>query len=480
MITRRLPALVVVLVGIASLVAVGRDTATTSVATFASPPRSWMPALSTAEAITSNWFCPGVPATGEEGVGGEVVVTNTSAEQRTGRLLVYGAPGAAGVDQTLTLAPRSQQRVDIAALVQNEFVAASVEVDGDGVVVEQVARHPAGDGVTPCATSASATWYLAEGFTAGGSDESLVLSNPYDGTAVVDFSFTTTGDERTPPAFQGVPIAGRSLLVVRLGELTRDEQVISVKVEASRGRVVLGRGQHYVGGGRLGYGMTLAVPAPREQWWFADGARSADGFERFVVYNPTDDDVEVVLTFLGIPVESEFAGVEPITVPARRVVTFDTSSVTALPESRHGAVVASFGTPSIVVERVLTRVAEGDPYASVVAGGVARPDGFVPSQWYVAAAPSTGVAGGLAILNMQNADGIVTVSYIGSSGPVPLAGLVDVPLASAGVLDLDLVDPAAVGLPLIVESTVPVMVERRLPRGDGRVGLTQSWAIPVA
>jgi hypothetical protein len=481
--TRRVPALALTLVAVACIVVVGRDATTTAVPSFAVAPVPWMPALTTAPALTTNWFCPGVPATGEDEVGGEVVVTNTTDEARTARLVAFGSAGTNSVTQEVALGAWGQQRIDLDALVQSEFVAASVDVDGGGVVVEQVALHPAGDAVTPCAAAASETWFLADGFTAGdpstgGSDEWLVLSNPYDGTAVVDLSFTTIEGERSPPAFQGVPIDGRSVVVVRIGELTRDEQVISVAVRATRGRVVAGRGQHYIGAGRLGFGMALATPVPRDQWWFADGARSGDVAERFVIYNPTDEDVEVIITFLGIT--AEFGGVDPITVPARRVVTFDTDSVPTLPASRHGAVVASFGSPSIVVDRVLVRTVDGNPYAAVVPGGVATVDGFVPATWYVPASPPTGVVGGLAILNMQNGDGTVSVSYLGPTGPVPVAGLTDVPLGRAGVLDLDLVDPAAAGLPLLVESTVPIMLERRLPRGADRSGTTQAWAIPLA
>ena len=46
--------------------------------------------------------------------------------------------------------------------------------------------------------------------------------------------------------------------------------------------------------------MTLASPALRSQWWFANGAKGAGVTERFSIYNPTDDDVEVTPVFLGI------------------------------------------------------------------------------------------------------------------------------------------------------------------------------------
>ena len=101
--------------------------------------------------------------------------------------------------------------------------------------------------------------------------------------------------------------------------------MIAVNVAAERGRLVVGRAQHYLGGGRLGYGVALAAPALRDQWWFADGEAGEGITETFAIYNPTDDDVQVDVVFLGIPVDA-LAGDNTIDVPAREVVVYDPSA----------------------------------------------------------------------------------------------------------------------------------------------------------
>src|SRR4029450_9331334 len=74
------------------------------------------------------------------------------------------------------------------------------------------------------------------------------------------------------------------------------------------------RSQRFLGGGRLGTQVTAASPAPRDQWWFANGRKGSERTDRYSIYNPTDDDVEVDTIFLGIP-----EGIEADRMPVRAV-----------------------------------------------------------------------------------------------------------------------------------------------------------------
>ena len=70
--TRRLPALIVLVLGFAALFAVGREAPVPPAAVFSIDAGTWMPHVNSAATLTGSWFCPGVPASGEDGVGGEV------------------------------------------------------------------------------------------------------------------------------------------------------------------------------------------------------------------------------------------------------------------------------------------------------------------------------------------------------------------------------------------------------------------------
>jgi len=516
---RAIPGLIVVVLGLASLIWIGRSSDEQPVPSFASTSLSWMPSVGSSGSLSGSWFCPGVPVTGEDGVGGEVVVSNRAEQQLVGRFTVLTDDGVVQ-DRDLTVEPWEQATIDVDSFATADFASVIVEIEGGGGLVEQVAEHPAGRSIAPCANNTSDQWYFADGFTLDGSIETLVLTNPFDEPVVADLRFATEDREAQPNQFQGFTISPRSLRSIPIAELgARDEPVISVAIEATAGRLVAGRAQHYVGGGRLGYDVSLGSPELREQWWFADGEQGPGISESFSIYNPTDEPVEVTVFFGGLPLSAGVTDLDPIPVPPRRVVVFDPSvdlvpssdpggpgtdtddtddaggsagdgdddsgfdvfdPITELPEGRHGTVFSTLAQPSIVIERVLTRPTEsGSVSTSVVLGAVAR-DGFVPTTWHMGIGPSTATAEALVVYNIDQTDATVTVSAIGPGGEFDVPSLTEVALPRGSIITVDLTDPDVVGQELIVRSTSRVFVERLLPRGGDLEGRTGSWLLPSA
>jgi len=484
--TRRLPALIVLLLGFAGIFAAGREMPTPTAAVFSIDAGTWMPHVNSAATLTGSWFCPGVPASGEEGVGGEVVVSNRDSEGLVGRFTVL-TPDGAGATQDFTVAPWSKSTIDVDAMATAPYVSVVVELDGGGGIVEQRAIHPAGESVAPCSNDTSAAWYLADGFTVDGSVETLILSNPYDDVAIAQLSFATESSESSPSAFRGFPIPPRSVKVIPIAELgARNEPVIAVEVTTTSGRIVLGRAQHYLGGGRLGYDISLAAPALRDQFWFADGERGDGITETFSIFNPTDADVEVDAVFLGLPIDANFGEIPPILVPSRRVVVFDPfadETSAGIPDGRHAVVFSTLSEPSIVVERILTRPAGESVATSVVLGAPPRQDGFVATQWHVGIGPSVPTPDALVVYNVDNVDGSITIEALGPGGPTPITGLTDIPIGPGAVITIGLESPDALNTELILKSTNRVFVERSLPRGtdadgDALEGRSGSWALP--
>ncbi|MFT6292701.1 MAG: hypothetical protein ACJAR2_003318 [Ilumatobacter sp.] len=507
---RAVPALVLVLAGLIAMVWVGRDTTATTTPFFASTGGTWMPAVGASGSLTGSWFCAGVPTDGGDGVGGEVVVSNAEESQIVGRFMVLTEDGVAA-DEGFTVGAWSQTRIDVDAYTSAAFASVVVEIEGGSGFVEQIARHPLGDSVGACSNDTSPTWYVADGFTREESIETLILTNPFDEPVVADLRFSTEARQSEPDRFGGLIVPPRSVRTIPIAQLgARDEPIISVAVEATAGRLVVGRAQEYRGGGRFGYDVSLAAPELRDQWWFADGERSEGVRETYSIYNPTDDEVEVTVFFGGLALaDTAVNEADPLMIPPRRVVVFDPyadreqtaidgvpieepeslegedggfvelqSPLLALPNGRHATVFSTLGKPSIVVERVLTRPTEGTIATSVVLGAPPRPDGFVASTWHLGIGPETPTQQALVIYNIDQIEASISVSVVGPDGPSVVPSLSAVALPSGGIITIDLTDPDVLGRELIVSSTSRVFIERLLPRGNGLPGRSGSWLLP--
>ena len=219
----------------------------------------------------------------------------------------------------------------------------------------------------------------------------------------------------------------------------------------------------------------MASPAFRDQWWFADGDKGPGISERFSIYNPTDDRVEVDVIFLGIATAID---IPPVVVEARDVVTLETGPLADLPEGRHATVLAtSTAEPAIVVERSITRTDTDSVGTSVIAGATPRQDGHVATTWYLGTGPVEPTPEALIVYNGDLAEGLVSVYAVGTSGPVPVESLQDLPILPAAFLVIDLTDPVVLGRQLVIESSTRVFVERSYP--TGRDTRTSSWAVPA-
>jgi hypothetical protein len=465
----------------AALVLVGREAVSPTPPVFSTISAPWMPALPVPGGLTSSWFCPGVPASGEEGVGGEVVVANAGASALDATVTLLAGPGDA-VEQAVTIPPRGREVIDVDAAMTADYVGAMVEIQGGGGLVEQRAMHPEGLSVAACANAPASSWYLAEGFTAEGSVEQLVLSNPYDESAIVDIGFATEEGSREPSELQGAPIPPRSVKVIDLDTIAaRDEPEVAVKVVATKGNLVVGRAQVYNGGGRRGFGVSLASPALRDQWWFANGERGSDVAERYSIYNPTDEDVEVTVVPLGIPLTDELVTIEPIAAPAHQVVTFTPDDLPGLPNGRHAMVFSTGGQQAIVVEQAFTRRIEDRPTTSVLLGAPPRlADGYVATTWSTAIGPGEPTPDALVVYNVDNADATVSVQTVGDNGVTNLPSLAEIDLPASGLITIDLSERPVLDRQLIIRSTSRVFVVRQLPRELGAQGRTSAWAVPAA
>ena len=78
---RRIPLLLIVLLAIAGTVVVSREVLCAERPVFSTAAVGWMPSAPPEQGLTETWFCPGVPATGVDDVGGAIVIANRTADR---------------------------------------------------------------------------------------------------------------------------------------------------------------------------------------------------------------------------------------------------------------------------------------------------------------------------------------------------------------------------------------------------------------
>jgi hypothetical protein len=263
-------------------------------------------------------------------------------------------------------------------------------------------------------------------------------------------------------------------------EGARNEPVVAVEVHASAGKLVVGRSQHYLGDGRLGYTMALGASGASSEWWFAGGEKLEGSTEQLVILNPDRNDATLSVMFVnGTNPEAQ---IEPaiLTAPAGRVTLFDTGALPNLPNGRYGIIVSTIGepgatAPGVVIEQVVNRRVGNTVGTSVVLGA---PMGATSTVWVAPSGVSSGIDDAMLILNATPVEGTFTVSQIGPAGEVAIAGLESILLPASGLVSI----PVPAGIPngeIVVRATVPVVVQRMLLRGHDLTGRSAVLALPT-
>lgn len=432
----------------------------------------------------SSWFCPGVPGR-DDTVSSEIIVANPTKMPITGTLTLLSTDKPA-FTTTVVVAPLVRGIFDATGGRKSQYISAIVELDSGQASVEQRIIHPAGDSVALCANEPSDRWFFADGFTGAESLFDILLTNPFPDSTVVDFSFVTLEGKREPASLKGLVIPAQSVLGISMADQgARNEAVLAVSVRASSGRFVAGKLQHFLGRGRLGYITALGASATSRQWWFASGEKAPGIDEQLVVFNPTDIDQSVSIAFLTGSSEAQFREPLVLTVPAGRVTTLSTTSLPVITNGRYGIFVSSitndFVTTNddaagefIVVEQVVSRTVDKKTGTSVVLGA---PAGSPSRVWTSPSGMPAGVIGSIVVANTTSLDTKLRISTIGPAGAVPIEGLEQVSLGSAGVISISIPQSAA-QLQILVESETEVVVQRELSRGHELVGFTGVLALP--
>lgn len=457
--SRRIPVLVLLVGPLVALVLGDREAPTEVLSAFEQADARGLPVADDADALSSTWFCAAGGASEDEGSALFVTVANAGAGERRGTISWHTGDG---VVEVVAITVPGLDSIEVAASdsVSAAQVSATVELDGGEVGVEHRIVTDRGTDVAPCASTASSTWYLANGTTARDASQRLVLFNPFPDDAVVDLSFSTDEGRDEPAALQGLPVPAGSTEIVELTEHVRRRNVTATSVIARRGRLVVDRVQSFDGeGGRTGVALTVAAPAPAEVWAFGEGYAVEGLTERWHLYNPTER--EAVASLEIVPDVGELPEPVDLTIPPRGLVTVEATELARVPAGvGHRSTVRSLNGVPVVAERSIdARPPSGREgwTSSLGSPTTARrwllPYGAVTEdidEWLVVANPGAEAV-------------TVDVTTLDGGRLLDIDGLSAVELGPADRKAIRLrprIERSP--LPLLVEATGPIVVEREL------------------
>lgn len=451
-----------------------------------------LPTVSRPDALSTAFYCSGGSARGEDGPAElSIVLANDAPTGATAQVTLVGPDGAQ--EQTTVEVPaQGRARLRASDVLQAEWVAALVVVEGGRVAVDREVSGPLGFDASPCATDAADRWYVPSGTTVRGNELYLSLFNPFPDAASVDISFATDSGQRTPRALRRLSVAGQTVRVVRVGELVTDRTEIATTVRARAGRVIVDRIQTYDGTGDpitttagdaevttpppKGLVSTTASPvrAPR---WILPGARVAEGVRTEIgVFNPSGAParVDLLVRYQDQELQAELAPVQLTIRPGEQAVV-DLSTIPGLLADQDLWVdVRSLDGVPVVAERTSSF---GDPSPRQ---GVATTLGspFGAERWMVTqAGPSRSRSGTVQVVNPNEAAVTVRAFALeaGDRRELPAAAI-EVAGRDRASIDVSEAGPAAT---IVIEADDQVVVGSSLSELDGTgVSIAPAFAFP--
>lgn len=475
-----------VVVVLAVLVAVALVAGDADPSRSPAPPEVSDPASMPPEgAQSSAWYCPGGPASDAVGVEEAVTMTNLSASDTVAAVTLM-SPGSEPTSSEIAIPAHGIVQLVPSKLSDVPHPAVIVEPFSADVIVEQSLIADGEPELGPCATQPSASWYFADGTTARGTEQWLVLFNPFGDDAIVDVSFFTGAGLKVPEGLHGLEVPRRSSVTVKVHEKVQRQDLVATAVDARVGRVIAQQSQLFLpDSGRRGITSSFGAVAPSVKWWFADGSSSSGQTRSIGVANPGgyDTEVDVQVVADGDTV------IEPVTVlvPRDSVVAVDLGGCDQgdsprclrVPDGLAYSVLVSSGSDvPVVAQSVESWTDEGAFTGATSTSGAREP----ARRWAFARAGVQDARGAsLALLNPGSEPAVVDLALVTKSGlvePKDVQGL-EIAAGERRVIDfIELVHAAVPDEPdvgVLVTSRAPVVAERFVVAAGGA---TRSIGVP--
>jgi hypothetical protein len=438
------------------------------------------PRMAADSAASSTWFCDGGTGAGAAGSAElHVIVANLTDSARTARVTAFGS-----VDTSATAKNPVSRDVPLAAFGRVElalsdltgvsaYVAAIVEIDGGGVLVEHSVTGPLGNDRAPCVTQAGTAWYLPVGATqtlqTPSAREIITIFNPFPDDAVVNLAFSTDNGQKEPGDYKSLVVPGRSVVGEDVTGKVPVAKEVSASVVATAGRVVVDRLQFYDSAERRGIALSSGSAGGATSWVVPIVARGAGRSDSIVVSNPSVAAVDGDLQLISDD-DTEIIDPIPFTIAARghRTINLADNGAAALLTAGGMALVRAAGDGKIVVEQQ-SIIARGSPGA-----GVTITPGLAVSGTRVAVdVVSTDPTGSIVAFVNPSGDRIarITRAWVVQDGQRhSVDSLVGVEIQPEHRLVQNVSKLGTGAFTVVLETTAPVVASRETITGADRTG----------
>lgn len=244
------------------------------------------------EPLEQVWICPDTPGGGKAGTG-TISIMNLTETAMDGTVTFVSGDGQAPPDpQPIAVKSFGRTTVDAADAFGGRPGAAIVALPPGAVAVAQQvtrsAEEPKGVAAFPCSPASSTDWYFASGSTKAGRQQSLVLVNPSQDTAIVDVTFRTDAGEERPERGNGISLPPRSQTILDVdANLVIRRDAVATVVRTERGRIVAA--QRLSVDGASGFGEALGTPAGTSTSLLTGGREGGGQSQAIGVLNTTGD-----------------------------------------------------------------------------------------------------------------------------------------------------------------------------------------------
>lgn len=297
-------------------------------------------------------YCTGLSGTSGNQLGHFTFLNTTDF---TRRLNVHVVSDKDGTSLTsLTLGPHSAQVVVPQKEVKGNSFAVAVQVNGGGVVGEEVANSSA---EAPCVGAGVTSWYASGFDTTVGSTADLSIYNPTATPAVFNISAFSPSGYSAPAPFQGLAVGAHDQTEINLGSQIVNTSDIGVRVRVLRGSVVIDGVQESGSVASFAQGQSTLTKTA----WYPAVTTVNSALAQIRVTNPSGASVDVVA---NVRVANYTVAPQALTVAPYASADIVVTPNSAIPAAGYASVSVKASAP--VATSLVTGTAAGTALSSMV------------------------------------------------------------------------------------------------------------------